>query len=182
MLAFFSSLAILVQTLLQTTFILDASCRYSGNLGFFWWLKFYFLRFVTSEKEVEEKPGRQVVTFLLVCNLAMWMMNTLETNRADSHPIQAEFFGGHLAWPIITHISMPLAIFYRSETLYIHTFWKLRITNLFSYVYNPSPLYLCILKYGTFQVSFHCLPIWNMEEILQVWKRNICIATLYVLN
>ena len=71
------------------------------------------LRFVTSEKEVEGKPGRQVVTFLLVCNLAMWMMNTLETNRADSHPIQAEFFGGHFAWPIITHISMPLAIFYR---------------------------------------------------------------------
>jgi len=108
MLAFFSSLAILVQTLLQTTFILDASCR-----------------FVTSEKEVVDKPGRQVVTFLLVCNLAMWMMNTLETNRADSHPIQAEFFGGHLAWPIITHISMPLAIFYRfHSTVCLFEIWK----------------------------------------------------------
>ena len=112
MLAFFSSLAILVQTLLQTTFILDASCRSFIELKYFL-IKELFSRFVTSEKEVEEKPGRQVVTFLLVCNLAMWMMNTLETNRADSHPIQAEFFGGHLAWPIITHISMPLAIFYR---------------------------------------------------------------------
>jgi len=108
MIAFFSSLAILVQTLLQTTFILDASCR-----------------FVTSDKEVDEKPGRQVVTFLLVCNLAMWMMNTLETNRADSHPIQAEFFGGHLAWPIITHISMPLAIFYRfHSTVCLFEIWK----------------------------------------------------------
>lgn len=112
MLAFFSSLAILVQTLLQTTFILDASCR-SDLCCLSLVLIMSSLRFVTSEKEVVDKPGRQVVTFLLVCNLAMWMMNTLETNRADSHPIQAEFFGGHLAWPIITHISMPLAIFYR---------------------------------------------------------------------
>ena len=115
MIAFFSSLAILVQTLLQTTFILDASCRFFGQCLTIFVRKEIYLRFVTSDKEVEEKPGRQVVTFLLVCNLAMWMMNTLETNRADSHPIQAEFFGGHLAWPVITHISMPLAIFYRSE-------------------------------------------------------------------
>ena len=38
--------------------------------------------------QVKRKPGREVVTFLLVCNLAMWAINTLETNRADSHPIQ----------------------------------------------------------------------------------------------
>ena len=37
---------------------------------------------------MRNKPGREVVTFLLVCNLAMWAINTLETNRADSHPIQ----------------------------------------------------------------------------------------------
>jgi hypothetical protein len=37
---------------------------------------------------VKKKPGREVVTFLLVCNLAMWAINSLETNRADSHPIQ----------------------------------------------------------------------------------------------
>jgi hypothetical protein len=102
---------------------------------------------------VKKKPGREVVTFLLVCNLAMWAINSLETNRADSHPIQARFnwiykfnfvyqtgfthlifyikpdlqvwfihiqpdlqvrfYGGEWAWPIITHVSMPLAIFYR---------------------------------------------------------------------
>ena len=46
------------------------------------------LRYAYTPKQVRNKPGREVVTFLLVCNLAMWAINTLETNRADSHPIQ----------------------------------------------------------------------------------------------
>ncbi len=46
-------------------------------------------RFAYCSEQVKRKPGREVVTFLLVCNLAMWAINTLETNRADSHPIQA---------------------------------------------------------------------------------------------
>ncbi len=46
------------------------------------------LRFAYCAEQVRTKPGRQVVTFLLVCNLSMWAINTLETNRADSHPIQ----------------------------------------------------------------------------------------------
>ena len=45
-------------------------------------------RFAYTNEQVKRKPGREVVTFLLVCNLAMWAINTLETNRADSHPIQ----------------------------------------------------------------------------------------------
>ena len=71
LLAFLASLATLVQTTLQTAFILDASSR-----------------FACTNDQVKRKPGREVVTFLLVCNLAMWAINTLETNRADSHPIQ----------------------------------------------------------------------------------------------
>ena len=46
-------------------------------------------RYAYTPEQVRNKPGREVVTFLLVCNLAMWAINTLETNRADSHPIQA---------------------------------------------------------------------------------------------
>ena len=86
----------------------------------------------------------------------MWAINTLETNRADSHPIQVrrliaitvlqandyysmsmarliiinhifkvDFYGGTWAWPIITHISMPLAIFYRfHSTVCLCEVWK----------------------------------------------------------
>ena len=49
------------------------------------------LRYAYTPKQVRNKPGREVVTFLLVCNLAMWAINTLETNRADSHPIQVRY-------------------------------------------------------------------------------------------
>ena len=108
LLAFLASLATLVQTTLQTVFILDSSSR-----------------FACTNDQVKRKPGRQVVTFLLVCNLAMWAINTLETNRADSHPIQVKFYGGEWAWPIITHVSMPLAIFYRfHSTVCLCEIWK----------------------------------------------------------
>ena len=83
------------------------------------------IRFAYCADQVRRKPGREVVTFLLVCNLAMWAINTLETNRADSHPIQVKFYGGDWAWPIITHISMPLAIFYRfHSTVCLCEIWK----------------------------------------------------------
>ena len=45
-------------------------------------------RFVSSRSQVETKPGRQMVTFLMVTNIAMWLLNTLETSRTDSHPTQ----------------------------------------------------------------------------------------------
>ena len=53
-------------------------------------IRFFEISFFFSylNLQVKRKPGREVVTFLLVCNLAMWAINTLETNRADSHPIQ----------------------------------------------------------------------------------------------
>lgn len=113
LMAFIASLVTLIQTMLQTVFILDASNR-----------------FAYCAEQVKHKPGREVVTFLLVCNLAMWAINTLETNRADSHPIQVKFYGGEWVWPIITHFSMPLAIFYRfHSTVCLCEIW----TNSFKY-------------------------------------------------
>eukprot|EP00088_Acartia_fossae_P016646 TRINITY_DN19334_c0_g3_i2.p1 TRINITY_DN19334_c0_g3~~TRINITY_DN19334_c0_g3_i2.p1 ORF type:complete len:312 (-),score=31.21 TRINITY_DN19334_c0_g3_i2:184-1119(-) len=116
LIAFLASFVTMIQTPLQTVFILDASCR-----------------FAYTSQQVRNKPGREVVTFLLVCNLAMWMLNTLETNRTDSHPIQAEFYGSSWAWPMITHISMPLAIFYRfHSTVCLFEIWKK------SFKYKPT--------------------------------------------
>lgn len=66
-----TALSSLIQLLVQTLFILDASKRSAA----------------TSE-QARRKPGREVVTFLLVTNLAMWAINTLEKSRADSHPVQ----------------------------------------------------------------------------------------------
>uniref|UniRef100_A0A146LN45 Otopetrin-2 n=3 Tax=Lygus hesperus TaxID=30085 RepID=A0A146LN45_LYGHE len=102
-----TALASLVQTLCQTMFVLDASRRSC----------------VTPE-QIRHKPGREIVTFLLVTNLAMWAINTLEKSRAESHPIQLHFYG-LWAWTIITHVSMPLAIFYRfHSTVCLCEIWK----------------------------------------------------------
>ncbi|XP_025830866.1 proton channel OtopLc-like [Agrilus planipennis] len=102
-----TALASVLQTTCQTIFILDASRRSC----------------VTPD-QIRKKPGREIVTFLLVTNLAMWALNTLEKSRADSHPIQLHFYG-LWAWTIITHVSMPLAIFYRfHSTVCLCEIWK----------------------------------------------------------
>lgn len=90
-----TALASVVQTTFQTIFILDASKRT-----------------ISTAEQMKHKPGRQIVTFLLVTNLSMWAISTLEKSRAESHPVQLHFYG-LWAWTIITHVSMPLAIFYR---------------------------------------------------------------------
>ncbi|KAK8739796.1 hypothetical protein OTU49_003201 [Cherax quadricarinatus] len=102
-----SAIITLIQTTLQTIFILDATRRCCYN-----------------HEQLERKPGREMVTFLLVCNLAMWAINTFETSRADAHPTQLNFYG-IWAWTIISHVSMPLAIFYRFHvTVCLCEIWK----------------------------------------------------------
>uniref|UniRef100_A0A1E1W187 Otopetrin n=1 Tax=Pectinophora gossypiella TaxID=13191 RepID=A0A1E1W187_PECGO len=114
---FFSEFLSLNQTILQSLFIIDA-----------WWR-----RSSTSEQR-RRKPGRQLVTFLLVANMAMWAINTLEKNRAEFRPAHLEFYGPW-AWTIITHVSMPLAIFYRfHSTICLFEIWKHSFKN--------KPLYL----------------------------------------
>lgn len=102
-----TSLASIIQTACQTMFILDASRRNAATAS-----------------QQNKKPGREIVTFLLVSNLAMWAISTLEKSRAESHPIQLNFYG-LWAWTIITHVSMPLAIFYRfHSTVCLCEIWK----------------------------------------------------------
>ncbi|XP_059060061.1 proton channel OtopLc-like [Achroia grisella] len=114
---FFSEFLSLNQTILQSLFIIDA-----------WWR-----RSATSEQR-REKPGRQLVTFLLVANMAMWAINTLEKNRAEFRPAHLSFYGPW-AWTIITHVSMPLAIFYRfHSTICLFEIWRHSFKN--------KPIYL----------------------------------------
>ncbi|XP_065574222.1 proton channel OtopLc-like isoform X2 [Artemia franciscana] len=102
-----TALGSIIQAVAQSLFILDASRRYT-----------------TTKQEQREKPGREIVTFLLVCNFAMWSINTMEKSRTETHPIQLEFYG---TWPwiVITNISMPLSIFYRfHSTVCLCEIWK----------------------------------------------------------
>ncbi|KAF5302004.1 hypothetical protein FQR65_LT08669 [Abscondita terminalis] len=96
-----------IQTCLQTMFVLDG-----------WW------RRCRNFEQTKRKPGRELVTFLIIANMAMWTINTMEKNRAEFRPSHLKFFGDW-AWTIITHISMPLAIFYRfHSTICLFEIWK----------------------------------------------------------
>ena len=77
------------------------------------------------------------ITFLLICNLAMWAISTFETSRADAHPTLLNYYGVW-AWTIISHVSMPLAIFYRFHaTVCLCEIWKR------AYKLKPDFIYAC---------------------------------------
>lgn len=97
----------LFQTSIQTLFILNA-CQ----------------RRCKGQQQIRKKPGRDFITFLLVANVSMWFINTLIKGRATFRNGQMDFFG-IWAWTIITHTSMPLAIFYRfHSTVCFFEIWK----------------------------------------------------------
>lgn len=109
----------LVQTSAQTIFILNA----------------WYRRLVDGDaRQARDMPGRETITFLLVANMAMWCVNTLVKNRAAFRPTHLRFFGAW-AWTIITHVSMPLAIFYRfHSTICLFEIWKT------TYKVRPAPV------------------------------------------
>lgn len=99
--------ACLIQTSLQTLFILNASWRRCKGA-----------------QQQRNKPGREMVTFLLVANMSLWFIYTLIKSRASFRPTHLSFYG-IWAWTVITHVSMPLAIFYRfHSTICLFEIWK----------------------------------------------------------
>ncbi|KAL8589901.1 hypothetical protein ACOMHN_023988 [Nucella lapillus] len=85
----------LVQSTLQAIFILDGLCRRAE-----------------SDMQVENKPGRAVVTFVLVCNLALWVVTLFEIRKTIVVPFHRSFYG-ILPWNIILHLCVPLYIYFR---------------------------------------------------------------------
>jgi Otopetrin len=96
-----------LQTTIQTLFILNGLRRSAA----------------TDDHELQ-MPGREHVTFLVVSNIALWAVNSFEVLRSESNPVAMEFFG-QLPWSLITHVSVPLAIFYRfHSTVCLVDIWK----------------------------------------------------------
>ena len=60
-----------MQVFLQLLFITDAQRRR-----------------IHSNSHDSTKPGRQVVTFLLICNFTMWIIYTFEVQKVEDSPIQ----------------------------------------------------------------------------------------------
>ncbi|XP_064637942.1 proton channel OtopLc-like [Lineus longissimus] len=69
-------------------------------------------RCAKREEDIERKPGRSIITFLLVCNLAMWMINTFEMKKSKGAAVHVNFYN-YLPWSIIMHLCLPLVILFR---------------------------------------------------------------------
>lgn len=103
-----TSILRMVEVLLQTIFIFFGqrlATLHAGQLG-------------------DEKPGRELVTFLLLTNLSMFLINTFETQKAGANPLMHEFYGKGI-WTVIVHSTTPLSIFYRfHSTVCLAEIWK----------------------------------------------------------
>ncbi|XP_017154196.1 proton channel OtopLc isoform X15 [Drosophila miranda] len=99
------------QVILQLLFIADVSRRR-----------------VHLPEHDRSKPGRQIVTFLLICNVAMFAIYTFEAQKVFANPVsryvQLDFYG-FVPWSIIQRITLPLCIFHRFHSaVTLAEIWK----------------------------------------------------------
>ncbi|CAF4124058.1 unnamed protein product, partial [Rotaria magnacalcarata] len=85
----------IIQTFLQSGFILDTLKRRP-----------------ISKNEIRQKPGRELITALLLINLAIWMHDSLSAKKVKLNPIQNEYYNTQ-TWSIVQAFTSPLSIFYR---------------------------------------------------------------------
>ncbi|GBP35858.1 Proton channel OtopLc [Eumeta japonica] len=84
-----------LQVIIQTAFLVDGLRRCSN-----------------SRKLRRTKPGRELLMFLLIANVAMWIFNTFSYKSPESLDERYTFYGKVL-WSILGHITLPLIMFYR---------------------------------------------------------------------
>ncbi|GIY17360.1 hypothetical protein CDAR_1462 [Caerostris darwini] len=96
-----------IQVVVQTPFIIDGLRRCSNSQT---------LRY--------KKPGREIITFLIILNLTLWIVNTFELKSVEHHHGQEEYFGD-LVWMFIGHTTLPLMLFYRfHSSVCLADMWK----------------------------------------------------------
>ncbi|XP_041972637.1 proton channel OtopLc-like isoform X4 [Aricia agestis] len=96
-----------LQVILQLLFIADVSRR----------------RVHLPEQE-RSKPARQAVTFLLICNVTMWLIYTFEAQKVLANPVQLDFYG-FVAWSLVQRFTLPLCIFHRFHSaVTLAEIWK----------------------------------------------------------
>ncbi|UYV60266.1 OTOP3 [Cordylochernes scorpioides] len=111
-----TSVLTVIQVGLQSIFMSDLSCRICH-----------------LPEHDRTKPGREIVTFLLVANLAAWIIYTFEIQKVQARPTQLGFFG-FVWWTIIVRLTLPLSIFYRFHSfISLAEIWKKAYKNVMAY-------------------------------------------------
>uniref|UniRef100_A0AC35TZD7 Otopetrin-2 n=1 Tax=Rhabditophanes sp. KR3021 TaxID=114890 RepID=A0AC35TZD7_9BILA len=58
------------------------------------------------------QPGKQLITFLIICNISMFLMNMLETGQVGASESIVNFYGKY-SWVVLVRSFSPLTIFFR---------------------------------------------------------------------
>ncbi|GMT06304.1 hypothetical protein PENTCL1PPCAC_28478, partial [Pristionchus entomophagus] len=67
---------------------------------------------IENPKTIRYKPGKQVITLLLIVNLALFFMNIFEAQKAGVTDEVVQMYGGR-SWALIVRGCSPLTVFYR---------------------------------------------------------------------
>lgn len=108
-----TSACVFVQTALQTVYIIDA-----------------MRRVVRTPGQQRRKPGRTLVTFLLLANVSLFLVTIFDVNRPENMSIHGAVYGP-VAWSVITHATFPLTIFYRFHSVVC-------LSSIWTSAYTPS--------------------------------------------
>ena len=76
------------------------------------------------------KPGRNLVTFLLVANLTIYLWDTVEVKTSGYSKGRKSYYGDEF-WTIVSHMTLPLTIFYRFHA-------SVALADIWSSAYQPG--------------------------------------------
>ena len=71
---------------------------------------------MSSRNSVSGMQGRNVCTFFILFNFAMWIINTFQTQSVHAGAIESEVLGT-VVWVIIQRMTLPMIIFFRFHAL-----------------------------------------------------------------
>jgi len=94
-----TSVSSFIQATVQTVFVVDALRRVVRTTG-----------------QQRRKPGRTLVTFLLLANVSLFVLTVFEVERPENAKIHSAVCGA-IAWYIIERAAFPLSIFYRFHSV-----------------------------------------------------------------
>nr|XP_054930120.1 proton channel OtopLc-like [Dermacentor andersoni] len=102
-----SHLLTVAQVVLQTIFLSDGLRRCSN-----------------ARRHRFTKPGREMVTFLIICNVTIWVTNTFNMEKYHLNQYVRLCFGDD-AWVMVKHATFPLMLFYRFHaSVCLADIWK----------------------------------------------------------
>lgn len=71
-----------------------------------------------------------MVTFLVIANIGMWLLQTFEVKSHEVQDDRYDFYGKEL-WTILGHMCLPLMMFYRFHS-------SVCFGDIWKYAYEPS--------------------------------------------